>query len=228
MQIFIDSSEIQQIETCFRYGIADGVTTNPTLLLKGGVTDLELRIREIASLIDPKPLSVEVTTNDLDEMRAQGRRFASWAPNIVVKIPIINASGHPGLGVVHDLVEEGIKVNVTAILSFGQVILAVKAGATYASIFGGRIADEGQDPVGVIRMSADWIDRWRYPTRILVGSIRGALDIQNAAAAGAHIVTVPPEFIAKMIDHKYSRDTVKQFVRDAEKVLGQFQSGLER
>lgn len=224
MQIFVDSPDIREIETWFRYGVIDGVTTNPTLMFKGGVENVELRVKGIAELIDPLPLSVEVTTNDLEEMREQGKRLASWAANIVVKIPVINASGQPCVGVVHDLVEEGIKVNVTAILSFGQVVLAAKAGAAYASIFGGRIADEGHDPAVVIRMAVDWIDRWKYSTRVLAGSIRGVLDIQSAAAAGAHIVTIPPELLCKMIDHKYSRETVKSFVQDAEKVLGRISS----
>lgn len=162
---------------------------------------------------------MEVTTNDPDEMITQAREFASWAPNIVIKIPIINQDGVPCLRVIKTLTSEGIKVNVTAMMSLGQVILAAKAGGTYASIFAGRVADEGHNAPGLIKMAVDWLERWGYKTKVIVGSIRGVIDIQNAAAAGAHIITIPPQFLNKMIDHKYTRATVEQFINDAQRAL---------
>lgn len=98
-------------------------------------------------------------------------------------------------------------------------MLATKAGATYVSIFAGRVADEGNDPAVVIRHVRSWLDQWGYRTKIIVGSIRSAIDVQWAALAGAHVVTIPPAFLPKMLDHKYTRDTVRQFNRDAEAVL---------
>jgi transaldolase len=121
----------------------------------------------------------------------------------------------------HRLSQEGIGVNATAILSFNQAILAAKAGATYISIFAGRVADEGNDPEITIRNVRHWLDDWELSARIIVGSIRTVMDIQNAALAGAHIVTIPPQFLPKMVDHRYSRETVRQFVQDAEKTLEQ-------
>jgi transaldolase len=168
---------------------------------------------------------VEVTTDDPAEMLIQGRGLAKLAVNIVVKIPIINACGVPCLHVIKALTSAGVKVNCTAILSFNQMVLAAKAGATYLSIFAGRVADEGQDPAPVIRDCARWVERWALG-KILVGSIRGVIDVQVAAVAGAHIITVPPQFLAKMTDHKYSRDTVRGFNEDAEKALGQIR-GLD-
>lgn len=188
-------------------------------MLKDSVYDIEAGAKEIAALVHPRPVSVEVTTNDPAEMIAQAQEFASWAPNIVIKIPIINQDGIPCLGVIKTLTEEGIKVNVTAMMSLGQVILAAKAGGTYASIFAGRVADEGHDAPGLIKIAVDWLGRWRYKTKVIVGSIRGAIDIQNAAAAGAHIITIPPQFLNKMVDHKYTRATVEQFITDAQKAL---------
>jgi transaldolase len=121
----------------------------------------------------------------------------------------------------HRLSQEGIGVNATAILSFNQALLAAKAGATYVSIFAGRVADEGNDPAITIRNVRHWLDDWGLSARIIVGSIRTVMDIQNAALAGTHIVTVPPQFLPKMVDHRYSRETVRQFVQDAEKTMTQ-------
>ena len=218
MQIFADTSNIHEIAKWLRRGVVDGVTTNPSIMLKDGVRDIEKAAREIAELVEGRPVSVEVTTNDPDEMLRQARTLARWAANIVVKIPIINEDGVPCLEVIHALSQEGIKVNTTAMLSFNQVVMAAKAGATYLSIFPGRVADEGHDPTNLIRTAAQWVERWEYG-RILVGSIRGNLDFQKAAEAGAHIVTVPPAILDKLVDHKYSRETVRGFNADAQKAL---------
>ena len=101
----------------------------------------------------------------------------------------------------------------------GQVILAAKTGATYISMFSGRVSDEGGDATEVIRNSVNWLDYWKYKSKIIVGSIRSVGDILSAAKVGAHIITIPPQFLGKMADHKYSRETVRQFVDDARKAL---------
>jgi transaldolase len=183
------------------------------------VYEIEEGARRLCALLGDKPVSVEVHGNDPEEMLAQARTFARWAPNVVVKIPVINEHGGSCLGVISTLARENIAVNCTAILSFNQAILAAKAGSTYVSIFAGRIADEGNDPAVVIRNVRHWLDEWRSSARIIVGSIRTVMDIQNAALAGAHIITIPPQFIAKMLDHKYTRETVRQFNCDAEQSL---------
>jgi transaldolase len=219
MQIFIDSANIREIEKWVRFGIADGVTTNPSIMLKDGMTNMEKGAKEIAAILGERPVSVEVTGDNPEEMLSQAREIASWAKNIAVKIPIINQFGEPCLEVIHTLEEEGIRINATAALSFGQMALSAKAGATYSSIFAGRVADEGGDPWELIAMSVDWLDSWDYKTRIIVGSIRSVIDIQNAAVAGAHIITIPPQFLSKWVDHKYSRETVKQFMDDAKKAF---------
>jgi transaldolase len=222
MQIFIDSANIREIEKWVRFGIADGVTTNPSIMLKDGMTNIENGAKEIAAILGERPVSVEVTGDNPEEMLSQAREFASWAKNIVVKVPIINQYGDPCLEVIHTLEEEGIRINATAALSFGQMALSVKAGATYSSIFSGRVADEGGDPWELVAMSVDWLESWNYKTRIIVGSIRSVIDIQNAAVAGAHIITIPPKFLSKWVDHKYSRETVKQFMDDAKKAFKGF------
>jgi transaldolase len=220
MQIFVDSANLKEIRTWLDQGILDGATTNPSIMLKDGITDIEEGARSLCKLLVGRPVSVEVTTNDPSTMIEQARRFRDWGSNIVVKIPIVNEAGMSCLGVIHALTLEGIAVNATAILSFNQAILAAKAGAMYVSIFAGRVADEGNDPAVVIRNVRQWLEAWGYTAKIIVGSIRSVIDIQNAALAGAHILTVPPQFFAKMVDHKYSRDTVRQFNRDAEEAFG--------
>ena len=219
MEIFIDSAKISEIGKWLQMGVIDGVTTNPSIMFNDGVYDAEAGAKQIASLVDPKPASVEVTTNDLDEMLTQAQKFASWAPNIVIKIPQITQDGTPCYGVINQLESEGIKVNATAAMSLGQVILAAKAGATYISIFTGRVSDEGGNAFEVIQNSVDWLERWKFKSKIIIGSIRSVGDILGAAMAGAHIITIPPQFLGKMADHKYTRETVRQFVNDAQKAL---------
>jgi transaldolase len=217
VEIFLDSSNLDEIKKWMQEGVVDGVTTNPSIMLKDGIQDLESCTRQICNALGERPVSVEVTTNDPEEMIQQARTFATWCPNIVIKIPIVNQDGVSSLSVINRLTSQNIAVNATAILSFNQALLAAKAGATYISIFAGRIADEGNDPAITIRNVRTWLDMWGYTAKIIVGSIRGVVDVQSAALAGAHIVTIPPQFLPKMVDHRYTRETVRQFIEDAKK-----------
>ena len=224
MKIYIDSANLKEIEKWLNYGVIDGVTTNPSIMLKDGVYDVEAGIKKIARLIDPLPISVEVTTNDSKEMIEQARRLAALGHNIVVKIPVENEFGVPCYGLIGQLEKSGVTVNATAIMSFGQIILAAKAGASYVSLFAGRVADEGGNSPEVIVESVEWLEHWEYKSQLIVGSIRSVGDILNAAAAGAHIITVPPQYLSKMADHKYTWETVKEFIADAKsalKIMGQ-------
>jgi transaldolase len=217
MQIFVDSANEKHIRELCRQGIVDGVTTNPTIMLKDGAQDIQAAARRICAIIGEKPFSLEVTSNEHLEMLEQARVFADWGPTMVIKIPVVNEFGESSLDVINQLTSEGIAVNATAILSFNQAMLAAKAGAAYVSIFAGRIADEGNDPVQTIKNVRCWLDEWEYTSKIIVGSVRTVMDIQSAALSGAHVITVPPQFFPKMIDHKYTRDTVRQFNTDAAK-----------
>ncbi len=223
MDIFLDTANLDEIRRWLGYGLLDGVTTNPSIMLKDGGYDMKERAEEIARLVEPRPVSVEVTTNDQAEMLRQAYDIAAWAPNIVVKIPVINEDGQPCLGVVRELESSGVRVNMTACLSYGQAILGAKVGATYVSIFAGRVADEGHDAAALIRDVADWLQRWGSPAKIIAGSIREAVNIRDAAAAGAHVITVPPVFLEKFVDHRYSRDTVRGFNEDAAKALARME-----
>ena len=215
MQIFLDTASIPEIIRWKTQHVIDGVTTNPSILYKAGFHDLKNAAQELAAVIPDMPLSVEVTTDDPGEMVEQGRECAGWAPNIVVKVPVLNSEGEPCFEAVHKLRSEGIAVNATAILSFGQAILAAKAGASYVSIFAGRIADEGNDPEPVIAAVRRWLDLWKNEAKIIVGSVRGAFDVQRAAMTGAHVVTVPPALLAKFAYHHYSKATAAEFLENA-------------
>ena len=223
MQIFLDSAELNEVRHWLSQGVIDGVTTNPSIMLKDRIYDLEEGARRLSAFLGQLPLSVEVTSNNQMEMVEQARWFASWGPNIVVKIPVVNEYGDSCLGVISALTKQKIAVNATAILSFNQALLAAKAGATYVSIFAGRVADEGNDANLLIRNVRTWLEMWNLPAKIIVGSIRTVLDVQSAALAGTHVVTIPPQFLPKMIDHKYTRETVRQFNQDAAKAMSEIE-----
>src|ERR1700687_3355333 len=216
MQIFADTADLKEMRSWLDFGVIDGVTTNPSIMLASGVYDLRKGALDIAEILGDKPLSVEVVSDDPDEMHRQAIEMAAWAPNIVVKIPVITTEGEPCLGVISSLTRAGVKINATACMSFNQALLAAKAGATYVSLFAGRISDEGADASEVVRRTAAWLKTWDMATMIIVGSIRETVNVQEAALAGAHVVTVPPKFLRQMIDHKYSRFTVAQFLADGE------------
>ena len=224
MAIFIDTGKIEEIQKYHEMGIIRGVTTNPTILVKDGVTGgmegVKKRSIEIAKLIDPLPLSVEVTSNDTQKMLDQAVEFSQWANNINVKITIHGPNGElDNLKVIHELeTKKDVRINVTAMMSVQQCFLAAMAGATYVSIFGGRVNNMGYDSREEIRKLRDLLDDFELDSKIIVGSTREVINITEWLLAGAHIVTCTPQFIEGMIIHPYSKETVQMFLRDAEKV----------
>ncbi len=226
MKIFIDTADIDQIRKFLNWGICDGVTTNPSINLKCGVTTWEAmreRSKAIADLIAPCPLSVEVVADEHGEMLRQAREYVTWAENIAVKITITTTRGESCLSVIHTLCNEDVDVNVTAMMTLNQLVLAAKAGGRYLSLFGGRIDDEGNDAYEVIRASREWLDVNgedcpRAP-EIIVGSTRTTKNVQDWIEAGAHIMTVTPDIIDKMVVNARTKDTVTQFLADGEKAL---------
>jgi len=222
MAIFLDTGNIDVIERYLKMGIVRGVTTNPTILLKEGVTGgmpaIKKRSIEIAKMIAPYPLSVEVTTNDMNEMLRQAEDFATWGENIAVKITIHGPNGEvDNLQVVHELEKKGIKVNVTAMMSAQQCFLAAMAGATYVSILSGRVNNMGHDACEEIRLLRSLLDRFQLKSQIIAASTREVRNVIEWLDAGAHIVTVLPDFINGMLVHPYSKETVQMFLRDAKK-----------
>ena len=205
-------------------GVIRGVTTNPTILFKCGVTGgmegVKKRSIEIARFIDPYPLSVEVTTNDPQMMVKQAQEFSKWAKNINVKITIHGPNGElENLEVVHKLeTEHDIRINVTAMMSAQQCLVASLAGATYVSLFWGRVNNMGYNCVEEIRKIRSLIDDFGLKSKIIAGSTREVLNVIEWLGAGAHIVTVTPNLLKGMIVHPYSKETVQMFLKDAEKL----------
>jgi transaldolase len=223
MPIFLDTADLKEIKRFHRMGIIRGVTTNPTILLKqgvtGGVKGIESLSKEIASLIAPLPLSVEVTSNSPDEALRQAQTFASWADNVVVKVTIHGPEGElENMELIHDLeTEHNIRVNVTAMMSAQQCFLAALAGATYVSIFGGRVNNMGYNACGEIARLRKLLDQFQLKSQIIVGSTREVLNVIEWLEAGAHIVTALPGLIEGMLVHPYSKETVQMFLRDGAK-----------
>lgn len=223
MAIFLDTGSISEIEKYMKMGIIRGVTTNPTILIKDGITGgkeaVKQRSIEIACLIDPYPLSVEVTTNDYEKMIQQAREYAKWAKNINVKITIHGPEEElENLAVIHELQSHyKIPVNATAMMSAQQCLLAAMAGATYVSLFGGRVNNMGYSSCDEIRKLRKVLDYQKLPAKIILGSTREVLNVIEWLEAGADIVTVTPDIIKGMIVHPYSKETVQMFLRDAAK-----------
>ncbi|MFA5974916.1 MAG: transaldolase family protein [Elusimicrobiota bacterium] len=222
--LFLDTGRLDEITKYLSMGIVRGVTTNPTILVKDGITGgwagIEKQSREIAKLIDPLPLSVEVTSNEPAEMLRQAKLFAGWAKNINVKITIHGPNGElENLRLVHELeTRHNIRVNVTAMMSAQQCLLAAQAGATYVSIFGGRVNNMGYNSCEEVARLRALLDAFGSPAKIIVGSTREVLNIVEWFEAGADIVTATPNLIEGMIVHPYSKETVQMFLRDGEKL----------
>lgn len=237
MKIFIDTASIEEIKKYLSWGICDGVTTNPTTYLKcqvpGGREGITQRLMEIARLIDPLPLSVQVASEHSEEIITQAKSYASWANNIVVKVPITDSKGNSFLPAISQLTREGVRVNVTAVMTFNQAMLAAKAisknlsrtlvkGPHFISIFAGRVAEEHgvERAFDLIESFRAWLDFSAIDgVEIIVGSIRTPENIEYWSRAGGHILTIPPEALAKSLISARTKETVAQFTEDAKKAL---------
>lgn len=230
MPIFLDTGKVEDIEKYMKMGIVRGVTTNPTILLKDGVTGGMKAIKErsiqIADMIKPYPLSVEVTSNDCSQMLEQAIEFSKWAENINVKITIHGPKGElDNLRVVHELEHKhDVRINVTAMMSAQQCFLAALAGATYVSLFGGRVNNMGYNCNDEIKKLRKLLDDFGLKAKIIIGSTREVLNVIEWLHSGAHIVTVVPSFLDGMIVHPYSKETVQMFLSDAAKAEDKLKS----
>jgi len=224
MSIFIDSSIISEIEKYYEMGIIRGVTTNPTIMLKDGITGgmegIKERSIQIAKLVDPYPVSVEVMTNEPLKMIEQAVEFSSWADNINIKITIHGPAGETdNVRIIHELeTKYDVRVNATAMMSAQQCLLAAMAGASYVSIFGGRVNNMGYNSCEEVKKLRRLLDNFNLKSKIIVGSTREVLNIIEWLDAGAHIVTAVPSLLEGMIIHPYSKETVQMFLNDAKKL----------
>ena len=212
MKIFLDTADVEEIRQGVAMGVVDGVTTNPSLAAKAGrnFKDVVMEIVEICS----GPVSAETVALNADEIVKEGRLLAKWAPNIIVKVPLMTE----GLKAVKQLTSEGIKTNVTLIFSANQALLAAKAGATYVSPFLGRLDDISQDGMELVRDSVEIFRNYGIETEVLAASIRHPVHVTQAALAGADVATMPFKILQMMVKHPLTTSGIESFLADWEKV----------
>lgn len=209
MRIFLDTANIEEIREAARWGILSGVTTNPTLMSKNAGKTHEEVIREIADIVDG-PISAETVSRDTEGMVEEGRRFAKWHPNVVVKVP----STPNGWAAVKALKAADVRTNVTLCFSANQALYAALAGAYIISPFVGRLDDISEDGMQVVRDTVEIYHTHHLPTLVLAASIRHPLHIIAAAKAGADIATVPYDVLLKSTRHPLTDSGIENFLKD--------------
>lgn len=211
MKFFVDTADVTAIRELNDLGMVDGVTTNPSIILKSGRNIIDVT-REICSIVDG-PVSAEVVALEADAMIAEGRKLAEIAPNIAVKLPLT----WDGLKACKVLSGEGKMVNVTLCFTANQALLAAKAGATFISPFIGRLDDIGLDGMELIEDIRIIYDNYGFETQILAASIRSVNHVLDVARIGADVMTAPPEVIRKLASHPLTDAGLAQFMKDWEK-----------
>ena len=223
IKIFADGANVSEMKKVYSEGIVKGFTTNPTLMKKDGVKDYIAFAKDALSEIKDMPVSFEVFTDDFESMERQAREIGSWGDNVYIKIPVTNTKGEPSYELIRKLTGDGMKLNITAILTIEQIENVVKSidksTPAIVSLFAGRIADTGRDPVPYIKESLK-ILKDKPNAELLWASSRELLNIFQAEACGCHIITVTNDLLKKlqMVDKdlkELSLDTVKMFYNDA-------------
>ena len=214
MKFFIDTANLEQIKEMQELGIIDGVTTNPTLLSREGVDPLE-QLKKICEIIDG-PISAEVIGLKTEEMVKEARELVKISPNIVIKIPMTK----DGIKAVKKLEAEKIRTNVTLVFSQNQVLIAAKAGASYISPFIGRLMDNGQNEINMLKESMEILNAYDFNSELIVASIRNTRHVVEAAKLGAHIATIPFSVLEKMFVHPNTEKGLESFLSDWEKLKG--------
>jgi transaldolase len=216
MKIFVDTADLDEIRELASWGIIDGVTTNPTLIAKSGRSFDEI-INEIFTIVDG-PISLEAISEKAEDIVKESKNLLSriqkkYRKNVTIKIPITPE----GLKAVKALKGE-VQTNVTLIFSANQALLAAKAGATYVSPFIGRLDDIGQEGIKIIEEIMDIFENYNIDTQVIVASIRHPIHVIEAARLGAHIATIPPSIIRKMVKHSLTDVGIERFLADWKKV----------
>jgi transaldolase len=223
IKLFADGADLQGMLDMNSKPFIEGLTTNPTLMRKVGITDYRKFSKEVLKEITVKPISFEVFSDDLDEMQHQGLEIASWGENVYVKIPVTTTNGEPTVSVVEHLTNQGVKVNVTALMTEAQVRYVLEAlnpaTPSYISVFAGRIADTGRNPVPIMTAALELL-KTNVKCELIWASPRELLNVFQADEIGCHIITATNDILKKLelVGYdltSYSLDTVKMFRRDA-------------
>lgn len=225
IKIYSDGADKASMLEMNKNPLIKGLTTNPSLMKKAGISDYKAFCLDILTHIKDKPLSFEVFTDSLPEMAKQAQEIKTWGNNVYVKIPIMNSEGQSTIELVRELAHKGVKLNVTAIFTMEQIVetvMAVKGGApSIVSVFAGRIADSGRDPMPVMTAASELCRTVDKNIELLWASTREVYNIVQAEQAGCHIITAPPDIVKKVSGfdkslHQLSLETVKTFKADAE------------
>ncbi|MBC8052457.1 MAG: fructose-6-phosphate aldolase [Sphingobacteriaceae bacterium] len=218
MKFFIDTANLAQIKEAHEMGVLDGVTTNPSLMAKEGITGHDNVIKHYKAIceITDGDVSAEVIATTVDEMIAEGEALAKLHPRIVVKVPMIK----DGIKAIKYFTSKGIKTNCTLVFSAGQALLAAKAGATYVSPFIGRLDDVSTDGLGLIEDIRLIYDNYGYTTQILAASVRHPMHIVDCAKIGADVITAPLSAISALLKHPLTDSGLAQFLADHAKAAG--------
>jgi transaldolase len=213
MKFFIDSANLDEIRTAAKWGVIDGVTTNPSLIAKEG-KPIKEQVAAICDIVDG-PVSAEVVSLDTEGMLREGRELAKIHKNIVVKAPLTR----DGIAACAAFSKEGIRVNVTLCFSAAQALLAAKAGACYVSPFVGRLDDVGHEGMELIRQIVTIYQNYSFKTQVLAASLRGPMHVVDAAIAGADIGTIPFKAIDMLFNHPLTDKGLAGFLKDYEKAF---------
>ena len=215
MKFFIDTANLDQIKEAEALGVLDGVTTNPSLMAKEGITGLDNILKHYVAICEAVEgdVSAEVIATDIEGMIREGEELASLHPQIVVKIPMIE----DGIKALKYFSDQGIRTNCTLIFSAGQALLAAKAGATYVSPFIGRLDDISTDGLNLIQEIRDIYDNYDFRTEILAASVRHTMHIIDCAKIGADVMTGPLSSIKGLMKHPLTDSGLAQFLADHQK-----------
>jgi len=209
MKLFVDTGKVEEVRKAAEWGILDGVTTNPSLIAQAG-RDFKETVLEMCSLVPRGTVSAEVVGTTVDDILREAREIASWAPNIVVKVPMTPA----GVAATRQLSREGIRVNMTLVFSPTQALLAAKAGATYISVFVGRVDDVSSEGMRTIEDAVQMVANYGFPSEVLVASIRHPMHVVEAMRLGAHIATMPFKVMEQLFQHPLTDIGLQRFLDD--------------
>jgi transaldolase len=209
MKLFVDTGRVEEVRKAAEWGIVDGVTTNPSLIAQAG-RGFKETVLEICSILPHGSISAEVVGTTVEDILREGREIASWSPNIVVKVPMTPA----GIAATRQLTREGVRVNMTLVFSPAQALLAAKAGASYISVFVGRVDDVSSEGMRTIEDAVQIVETYGFDSEVLVASIRHPMHVVEAARLGAHIATMPFKVMEQLFQHPLTDIGLKRFLDD--------------
>lgn len=209
MKLFLDTGDIEEVRKAADWGVVNGVTTNPTLIAKSGKGFKET-VLKICELLPEGDISAEVVATDYPTMLKEALEIASWNPQIVVKVPLIE----PGIQLVKTLTEKEIRTNVTLVFTLSQALMAAKAGATYISNFVGRVDDLSADGMDAVADTVQMVNTYGFESEVLVASVRHPLHVVQAIQVGAHVATMPLKTMEMLFKHPLTDSGLARFLDD--------------